>query len=524
MSVPFSNTNFRIPKGFANLLEGLTREILREQPTDIPLFSAKYFAALLKQRQESNFDPAEWGAVIEDRLSNNNAFKHAELNTNASESEENKKIRTETISHLENLEENSLSENTFHSSSAEQTENITEDFTKAQAATTIQAAFRGHVAKKEVKRKKKEIATEDDPERLIASSMDEPLQEKQQSTEQKEELQNEQNENFKTEQNEDLREETLSDGPDTPLESTYMNYSSTIHENNTSHEMPAEETGATTSNEHEIIDQKQDLDVSDISDIIEATNLENDVKEEQSIEHSKTETELLQTSDTHSDEDVIKNKNEVEEDVIKNENEVEEDVIKNENEVEEDVIKNENEVEEDVIKNENEVEEDVIKNENEVEEDAIKNENEVEEDVIKNENEVEEDAIKNENEVEEDVIKNENEVEAETVSENGIFRNLTEQTNIENNGLAMEESPNNESDLLHSKSSEVNETEEENETSRKQQDDALDIALDDPDANAAAAKIQAGFRGHMTRKKMKSGEKELKNKDAGRTSGDNEGD
>ncbi len=31
----------------------------------------------------------------------------------------------------------------------------------------------------------------------------------------------------------------------------------------------------------------------------------------------------------------------------------------------------------------------------------------------------------------------------------------------------------------------------------------MDIPLDDPAANKAAAKIQAGFRGHMTRKKMK---------------------
>lgn len=35
----------------------------------------------------------------------------------------------------------------------------------------------------------------------------------------------------------------------------------------------------------------------------------------------------------------------------------------------------------------------------------------------------------------------------------------------------------------------------------------MDIPLDDPEANKAAAKIQAGFRGHMTRKKMKPGEK-----------------
>ncbi|KYO35802.1 neurogranin [Alligator mississippiensis] len=40
----------------------------------------------------------------------------------------------------------------------------------------------------------------------------------------------------------------------------------------------------------------------------------------------------------------------------------------------------------------------------------------------------------------------------------------------------------------------------------KLDEDILDIPLDDPDANAAAAKIQASFRGHMTRKKIKGGE------------------
>ncbi|XP_010075463.1 PREDICTED: neurogranin, partial [Pterocles gutturalis] len=47
----------------------------------------------------------------------------------------------------------------------------------------------------------------------------------------------------------------------------------------------------------------------------------------------------------------------------------------------------------------------------------------------------------------------------------------------------------------------------------KLEEDILDIPLDDPDANAAAAKIQASFRGHMTRKKMKGGEMERKAKD-----------
>ncbi|XP_061106351.1 neurogranin (protein kinase C substrate, RC3) a isoform X2 [Conger conger] len=39
--------------------------------------------------------------------------------------------------------------------------------------------------------------------------------------------------------------------------------------------------------------------------------------------------------------------------------------------------------------------------------------------------------------------------------------------------------------------------------SQPQDEDIMDIPLDDPEANKAAAKIQASFRGHMTRKKMK---------------------
>ncbi|MFT7803627.1 hypothetical protein Z043-114688, partial [Arapaima gigas] len=39
--------------------------------------------------------------------------------------------------------------------------------------------------------------------------------------------------------------------------------------------------------------------------------------------------------------------------------------------------------------------------------------------------------------------------------------------------------------------------------SQPQEEDIMDIPLDDPEANKAATKIQAGFRGHMTRKKMK---------------------
>ncbi|GLD57306.1 sperm surface protein Sp17 isoform X1 [Lates japonicus] len=75
MSVPFSNTHLRIPRGFGSILEGLAREVIRDQPEDIPEYAAQYFEALLKQREESGMDPAEWAAKLEDRFYNNHAFK-----------------------------------------------------------------------------------------------------------------------------------------------------------------------------------------------------------------------------------------------------------------------------------------------------------------------------------------------------------------------------------------------------------------------------------------------------------------
>lgn len=55
MSIPFSNTQYRIPQGFGNLLEGLTCEILREQPDNIPAFAAAYFKNLLEKREGKLF-------------------------------------------------------------------------------------------------------------------------------------------------------------------------------------------------------------------------------------------------------------------------------------------------------------------------------------------------------------------------------------------------------------------------------------------------------------------------------------
>jgi len=55
MAVPFSNTKLRPPRGFRNVLEGLSREVLRCQPGDIYAFGSLYFDRLLRIRHGNVF-------------------------------------------------------------------------------------------------------------------------------------------------------------------------------------------------------------------------------------------------------------------------------------------------------------------------------------------------------------------------------------------------------------------------------------------------------------------------------------
>ena len=43
MAVQYAPMKLRVPRGFQNLLEGLAREVLREQPEDIIHFAAQHF-------------------------------------------------------------------------------------------------------------------------------------------------------------------------------------------------------------------------------------------------------------------------------------------------------------------------------------------------------------------------------------------------------------------------------------------------------------------------------------------------
>lgn len=49
----FHKAKLDVPNGFRNLLEGLTLEVLRAKPTNIPKFAAEYFKERLVLRQGS---------------------------------------------------------------------------------------------------------------------------------------------------------------------------------------------------------------------------------------------------------------------------------------------------------------------------------------------------------------------------------------------------------------------------------------------------------------------------------------
>ncbi|XP_074072529.1 sperm surface protein Sp17 [Macrotis lagotis] len=154
MSIPFSNTHYRIPQGFGNLLEGLTREILREQPDNIPVFAAAYFENLLEKREKTNFDPAEWGAKVDDRFYNNHAFKEK-----PSVATDTKEVPPEKCVPEKDMPLESVKEQETQVSFVEEVSDTEEE--EEAAAVKIQAAFRGHKARKEMKKMQEASSTEE---------------------------------------------------------------------------------------------------------------------------------------------------------------------------------------------------------------------------------------------------------------------------------------------------------------------------------------------------------------------------
>ncbi|KAJ8315978.1 hypothetical protein KUTeg_005992 [Tegillarca granosa] len=124
MAVPFSNTKLRVPKGFQNILEGIAREVLRSQPDNIFEFGAKYFEQCLRVRDETGHDPAVHGAKLEDRFYNNDSFSSPSVDPSDPQQQDAAlSIQTEFRRHSAKKEVESMKEE--------------------EAATKIQAGFRG---------------------------------------------------------------------------------------------------------------------------------------------------------------------------------------------------------------------------------------------------------------------------------------------------------------------------------------------------------------------------------------------
>ncbi|XP_071173441.1 triadin-like isoform X6 [Mytilus edulis] len=140
MAVPFSNTKLRVPKGFQNVLEGLAREVLRNQPDNIYEFGAKYFEQMLAVRDETGHDPAVHGARLEDRFYNNDSFKSPVVDSGDPQQQDAAlKIQTEFRRH----------------DAVKKVEVMQEE----EAALTIQSSFRGHQDREKVK----QMIVEKDP-------------------------------------------------------------------------------------------------------------------------------------------------------------------------------------------------------------------------------------------------------------------------------------------------------------------------------------------------------------------------
>lgn len=140
MAVPFSNTKLRVPKGFQNVLEGLAREVLRNQPDNIYEFGAKYFEQMLAVRDETGHDPAVHGARLEDRFYNNDSFKSPVVDSGDPQQQDAAlKIQTEFRRH----------------DAVKKVETMQEE----EAALTIQSSFRGHQDREKVK----QMIVEKDP-------------------------------------------------------------------------------------------------------------------------------------------------------------------------------------------------------------------------------------------------------------------------------------------------------------------------------------------------------------------------
>lgn len=143
MAVQYAPMKLRVPPGFQNLLEGLAREVLREQPEDIIHFAAQHFKNQLLIRDKTGKDDAKKGDQME------KLQQGEEVDIDLTDPEVHKAA--------------SKIQASFRGHKAR--EDVKKHKDEEAAALKIQASFRGHQAREKVKEIKlsrsKELVSED---------------------------------------------------------------------------------------------------------------------------------------------------------------------------------------------------------------------------------------------------------------------------------------------------------------------------------------------------------------------------
>ncbi|KAM4014829.1 LOW QUALITY PROTEIN: sperm surface protein Sp17 [Anomaloglossus baeobatrachus] len=580
MSIPFSSTQYRIPRGFANLLEGLTREVLRQQPHHTRL-AARYFAELLKQREESGIDPAEWGAALEDRYYNNHSFQHPEEKPFTARAEdvfssagdarlsqdlasslreegghqlvedivlpaktEDVSDRRESVPVLESSAH--AVEPLLHPSSPriaevghkQEDERDADNLLRDQSATIIQAAFRGHQARDGVRKLKEEPgktegSSENDAERPQEDStghqdgnvetrplpeegtiQDEDPGAQAGETQEKEDQEEDDPENLKQNETEHLNVQQVEEEEDNMATAEDMegqDHREEAKEDNlaTAEDMVGQDHGEQAKEDN--LATKEGVEGQDHGEEANKDNL------------ATTEDMVVQDHGQEPNEDNLATIESVEgQDHGEEPNE--DNLATTEGMEGQDHGEEPNE--DNLATTEGVEGQDHGEEPNEdnlATTEGVEGQDHGEE---PNEDNL---AIKADdgNRIESHRLEAACGPSSEGPDSSMTHKDHSSEAKITEEQQQPEDDPDNGTkELPKVKAGEpsdittprehhevTEDPQEENEALRKQAEEALDIALDDPDANAAAAKIQAGFRGHMTRKKMKGGDKDVKHKD-----------
>ncbi|XP_058655552.1 sperm surface protein Sp17 isoform X1 [Onychostoma macrolepis] len=626
MSVPFSNTNLRIPRGFGNLLEGLAKEVLRDQPEDIPTFAALYFTKLLKAREESGLDPAEWGANLEDRFYNNHSFKGTAIQGNYISPKINTRSnagRSETFgdnetlsSPLKDLNTNN-SEDTGVKQKYELDKKLDEEFGEMENVPDADIPYVGtahvDICAQELKdpsgipEQTSEVLKDDEVEKeavdidicrseleptplpsfgglanvdVCAEEINHPSEPTKNNRDLESTKLNEgefetQDESFveipshiEQDVGKQANEMSDDDGHTEDAEQGVLEMADNVLEDIDPEEKSIEQiyveesTESTTENAVEVEQESEEYteEKGDLQDngIQEETNHDysstNDFVEDAADSTSDINSRSLEMKDTYIDysDETYDSKSEVidvldevhhhcsthtgeheaenssdEQNTSKIMDAMKEETPKldndSETEVTEDMISNEilntdvldasekdlntenvnegsdldSDAEEMDLDISNMPQQNMVKTEDE--EDDLTHDTEPKEDILPSEAE-EADSRPLEGETE--VIREEHPTESQEQTEN------TENEGDEEDQLEQQRDKSQESTLESENQENPDRIEQKEECNQPQEEeDIMDIPLDDPEANKAAAKIQAGFRGHMTRKKMKPGEK-----------------